>query len=107
MAFSDALSGVTDWDEKLWDYLRYFHLNKPINPDTGRRNPTVTNHSWGYNQGTIYMTSVNSVYYRGTSVTITGTLAQNSVFELMDIHQDMRIKMVLSILTEFLLELLQ
>ena len=76
MAFSDALSGVTDWDEKLWDYLRYFHLNKPINPDTGRRNPTVTNHSWGYNQGTIYMTSVNSVYYRGTSVTITGTLAQ-------------------------------
>ena len=76
MAFTDALSGVTDWAEKLWDYLRYFHLNKPINPATGRRNPTVTNHSWGYNQGTIQMASVTSVYYRGTSVTITGTLAQ-------------------------------
>ena len=31
MAFSDTLSGVTDWDEKLWDYLRHFHKNKAIN----------------------------------------------------------------------------
>jgi subtilisin family serine protease len=32
----------------LFDYLRAFHLNKPINPETGTRNPTITNHSWGY-----------------------------------------------------------
>ena len=32
----------------IFDYLRAFHRNKPINPETGKRNPTVTNHSWGY-----------------------------------------------------------
>lgn len=31
----------------IFDYLRAFHLNKPINPATGKRNPTVTNHSYG------------------------------------------------------------
>ena len=50
MSFSDTLSGVTDWDEKLWDYLRHFHKNKAINSATGRRNPTITNHSWGYSR---------------------------------------------------------
>ena len=29
-----------------FDYLRAFHRNKPVNPDTGIKNPTVTNHSW-------------------------------------------------------------
>lgn len=32
----------------IFDYLRAFHRNKPINPVTGKRNPTITNHSWGY-----------------------------------------------------------
>ena len=32
----------------LFDYLRAFHKNKAINPTTGKRNPTVTSHSWGY-----------------------------------------------------------
>ena len=32
----------------LFDYLRAFHRNKPVNPVTGHRNPTITNHSWGY-----------------------------------------------------------
>ena len=32
----------------LFDYLRAFHRYKPINPETGLRNPTITNHSWGY-----------------------------------------------------------
>ena len=31
----------------IFDYLRAFHLNKPINPATGERNPTITNHSYG------------------------------------------------------------
>lgn len=29
-----------------WDYIRAFHMNKPINPTTGKRNPTITNHSY-------------------------------------------------------------
>ena len=31
----------------IFDYLRAFHLNKPINAVTGKRNPTITNHSYG------------------------------------------------------------
>lgn len=77
MAFSDSLSGVSSWSEKLWDYLRHFHKNKAINSATGRRNPTVTNHSWGSSYITLYLTDtgthVDSVNYRGTTTTMTGT----------------------------------
>ena len=31
----------------MMDYLRAFHRSKAINPETGHRNPTITNHSWG------------------------------------------------------------
>jgi hypothetical protein len=31
----------------IFDYLRAFHRNKPINPETGRKNFTITNHSYG------------------------------------------------------------
>jgi hypothetical protein len=79
MAFSDALSGVTDWDEKLWDYLRHFHKNKAINTSTGRRNPTITNHSWGYSYNDIQLSSITSVTYRGTTTTVSGTDAQKKV----------------------------
>ena len=41
-------------------------MNKAINPDTGRRNPTVTNHSWGYS-GTRYYSNITSVTYQGTT----------------------------------------
>ena len=53
----------------IFDYLRAFHLNKAVNPVTGKRNPTITNHSYG---GIIFMPNDNltfadltSVYYRG------------------------------------------
>jgi len=67
MAFSDTLSGITDWDEKLWDYLRHFHKNKTINSETGHRNPTITNHSWGYSYSSVQLSTITSVYYRGTT----------------------------------------
>ena len=56
----------------IFDYLRAFHLNKAINPETGFRNPTVTNHSYG---GVINMNTptetlqfgdLTEVYYQGT-----------------------------------------
>ena len=76
MAFSDTLSGVTDWDEKLWDYLRHFHKNKAINSATGRRNPTITNHSWGYSRVNINLSTMTSVTYRGTTTALSGTDSQ-------------------------------
>ena len=48
------VSGQTVGGLVIFDYLRAFHLNKPINPDTGKRNPTISNHSYG---GIHYMPS--------------------------------------------------
>ena len=78
MAFQDGLSGVTNWDQFLWDYLRHFHKNKAVNSSTGRRNPTITNHSWGYSYGsnTEDLSDLTSVRYRGTTTTLSGTDAQ-------------------------------
>jgi len=57
----------------IFDYLRAFHKYKPINPTTGKRNPTITNHSYG---GIVYMpnnnfriSGVSSIYYRGNIYT--------------------------------------
>jgi poly(3-hydroxybutyrate) depolymerase/plastocyanin len=58
----------------LFDYLRAFHRNKKINPVTGFKNPTITNHSWGYNIGTslenafepaIQTSDILEINYRG------------------------------------------
>lgn len=33
--------------EFIFDYIRAFHAAKPVNPGTGRKNPTIVNCSWG------------------------------------------------------------
>jgi hypothetical protein len=62
--FNYPSSPVADWALILFDYLRAFHNNKPVNPATGRRNPTITNHSWGYSYANIDLNTVSSVSYR-------------------------------------------
>ena len=52
------------------DHIRYWHNNKSINPVTGRKNPTVTNHSYGYSWSADVST-IESYRYRGTVVTTT------------------------------------
>ena len=57
----------------MWDYIRAWHNTKPINSETGRRNPTVSNNSYGSSirtnadSGTYGYTtgSVTRVLYRG------------------------------------------
>ena len=68
IAFSSALSGYggNSWAQYMWDYVRYFHKNKPINTSTGRRNPTVMNNSWGSSYGNLSLSLFNAVNYRGT-----------------------------------------
>ena len=78
MAFSDSLSGVTNWAEILWDYLRHFHKNKAVNSSTGRRNPTITNHSWGSSYNYFPVDTIYSVNYRGTTTTLTGNYGQKA-----------------------------
>jgi plastocyanin len=55
MAITDSwVSGQSVPALLIFDYLRAFHRNKPVNPDTGIKNPTITNHSYG---GIHYMPS--------------------------------------------------
>jgi hypothetical protein len=76
--FDDAhISGlpgsVTDFGLYVFDYIRQFHRNKPINPVTGKRNPTVVNNSWAYSYGdTINLSDIASVTYRGGTVSLSG-----------------------------------
>ena len=55
------------------DYIRAFHLYKPVNSTTGRRNPTITNHSYGSitymqaDEGTFEFADLVSVTWRGTT----------------------------------------
>jgi len=89
MTFAGDAGGgnnMTLWTYYMFDYLRYFHNNKPINPETGRRNPTICNNSWGYSASVrdpsgvsrpwMYISPISSITYRGTTTSVTGTDAQ-------------------------------
>ena len=59
----------------IFDYLRAFHRNKAVNPDTGIKNPTITNHSWSYGypldqileKESLDLSDITQVIYRGTT----------------------------------------
>jgi len=52
----------------LYDYIRVWHNNKAVNPETGRTNPTITNNSWGYSFQ-VPISNITQVNYRGVSDT--------------------------------------
>lgn len=67
MEFSYAgANTIANWELYIFDYLRAFHLNKAVNPVTGRKNPTVTNHSWGYSYNAFMLSGITGHTYRGT-----------------------------------------
>ena len=63
----------------LFDYIRAWHNSKPINPATGRRNPTVTNHSYGADAD-LPVTSISQVRFRGVVNNGPFTLSQLAAF---------------------------
>lgn len=61
----------------LMDYIRAFHNTKSINPATGKRNPTICNHSWGYSISSVLATNdVSSINFRGNTIAGPFTEAQ-------------------------------
>lgn len=54
----------TDYLEII-DYVRAFHNSKPINPITGRKNPTICNNSFGYKAQQIHRAQIAAVNYLG------------------------------------------
>ena len=59
--FGNGIS-VTD----CFDVIKLWHRNKPIDPSTGQKRPTVVNMSWGY--GTTF-SGITGGNYRGTAWT--------------------------------------
>ena len=72
---NDAGTGTPVPDLLIFDYLRAFHRSKTINPDTGIKNPTITNHSWSYSYNladilekeSLDLSDITQVIYRGTT----------------------------------------
>lgn len=58
---SDAGTGIPISD--CFDVIKEWHKNKPTDPTTGAKRPTIVNMSWGY--GT-YFTRITGGSYRGT-----------------------------------------
>lgn len=79
MGFS--YTGISNWSDILWDYIRHFHKNKSINTSTGRRNPTVVNNSWG-GSTTRGISFVQSVTYRGTTTDISSMTVADKITTL-------------------------
>ena len=55
---------------RMWDYIREWHNTKAINAVTGRRNPTITNNSYGSSipvgSAADNFGNITSITYRGT-----------------------------------------
>ena len=74
LAVTDAWSSGQQVSALLiYDYLRAFHQSKPVNPLTGKKNPTITNHSYGgvrsvnESETTLTIGDISAVVYRGTN----------------------------------------
>ena len=80
VGFSDPADG--------FDYIRVWHKNKPINPVTGRRNPTIVNGSWGFRQFVVWNFPSNATFaytatFRGASHDGTDIFGSNSYLPAM------------------------
>lgn len=65
----NGLEGVNDSGNGIamtyaQDAIKLWHMNKPLDPATGKRRPTVVNMSWGYSSTYSSITNGN---YRGTN----------------------------------------
>jgi subtilisin family serine protease len=57
---------IPNWNYYVLDYIRAFHKTKPINPNTGVKNPTIINLSWGAT-GSADLSKVDNVKFQGTT----------------------------------------
>ena len=60
--------------ELIYDYIRLWHRSKPVNPATGRKNPTIINNSWLFATSVPY-TTITQLTYRGSAISGPFTIA--------------------------------
>ena len=77
----DSGTGISISD--CFDVIKLWHRNKPIDPNTGRKRPTIVNMSWGYSSG--YGTAT-SIVYRGTTYSISNDASFASRTHLRDTY---------------------
>ena len=58
----DSGNGIAISD--CFDVIKLWHRNKPVDPVTGRKRPTIVNMSWGYSTSAA---TVSSIVYRGNT----------------------------------------
>lgn len=51
---------------QIIDYVRAFHNSKPINPITGRKNPTICNSSFGFTYQRVQYSQIGMLQYLGS-----------------------------------------
>ena len=59
---SDSGTGIAVSD--CFDVIKGWHNNKPVDPATGKKRPTIVNMSWGYGS---YFTGISGGSYRGAA----------------------------------------
>jgi len=52
---------------RCFDVIKGWHENKPVDPKTGLKRPTIINASWGYSAGFSSGAGITSINYRGTT----------------------------------------
>ena len=60
----DSGTGISVTD--CFDVIKLWHRNKPTDPITGVKRPTIVNASWGYTT-TVTNTNISAINYRGNS----------------------------------------
>jgi hypothetical protein len=71
----------------IFNYIKEFHDSKSINPETGRKNPTIVNNSWGmgvdlFNQkppSRLDYYTFSKINYRGSDVQPAGDLLDTGI----------------------------
>jgi hypothetical protein len=71
----------------VFDYIRAFHNNKPINPLTGRKNPTICNNSWG-SYYSFTRSDITNINWRGTDYTTDFTDANLRSYGIVDFDEN-------------------
>jgi len=74
----DSSTGISITN--TFDLIKLFHRQKPIDPATGIKRPTVVNMSWGFNNT---FQSLANVFYRGT-VRTGSSVTGNATFRWMN-----------------------
>lgn len=82
-AQTTSTNSIGNWAYVVIDYVRQFHQSKPINPATGRKNPTIVNNSWCLFYPEVYPDKISSVIYQGQTYTNRNWLNERSNFKIL------------------------